>query len=128
MDSSLKRGFRGFNSHPEHQFVLKSMHEPKYRLNKKDATRWHMLLTRHCLDAPVKHGQKRKFSKKYPPLTPREASEFEALCRKRSEKICQHPKVRASIEIGRRHDRKVQRLLRNLEKLITKLKMRIPLK
>jgi hypothetical protein len=46
------------------------MSEPKYRLNKKDDARWHVLLTRHCLDCPAKPGQKRKYSKKYPPLTP----------------------------------------------------------
>jgi len=98
------------------------MSEPKYRLNKKDDARWHVLLTRHCLDCPVKPGQKRKFSKKYPPLTPAEDAEFEALCAKRSKKIESHPKVRESIEYGRKQNRKLGRLLRKLEKLVSKMK------
>lgn len=98
------------------------MSEPKYRLNKQDDARWHVLLTRHCLDCPAKPGQKRKFSKKYPPLTPAEDAEFEALCAKRSKKIESHPKVRESIEHGRKQNRKLGRLLRKLEKLVSKMK------
>jgi len=98
------------------------MSEPKYRLNKKDDARWHVLLTRHCLDCPAKPGQKRKYSKKYPPLTPAEDAEFEALCAKRSKKIESHPKVRESIEYGRKQNRKLGRLLRKLEKLVSKMK------
>lgn len=96
-------------------------YEPKYKLNKKDDARWHALLTRHCLDCPAKPGQKRKFSKKYPPLSPAESAEFEALCRKRSKKIESHPKVRQSIEHSRRQNRRVERLLRKLENFLTKM-------
>lgn len=112
----------GSETRAECQFVLKNMHEPKYRLNKKDDARWRVLLTRHCLECPTKPGQKRKFSKKYPPLSPAENAEFEALCAKRTKKFESHPKVRESIELGRKQDRKIQRLLRKLEKLVTKLK------
>jgi len=97
-------------------------YEPKYKLNKKDDARWHILLTRHCLDCPAKPGHKRKFSRKYPPLSPAENAEFEALCAKRSLKIESHPKVRESIEHGHRQNRKIQRLLRKLEGLLRDFK------
>ena len=98
------------------------MYEPKYRLNKKDEARWRVLLTRHCLDCPAKPGHKRKFSKKYPPLSPAEEVEFEMLCAKRSKKIESHPKVRESIEYGRKQSRGLGRLLRKLEKLVSIMK------
>lgn len=98
------------------------MYEPKYRLNKKDEARWRLLLTRHCFECPAKGERSAKINKRFPPLTPAEDAEFEALCRKRSDKICQHPKVRASIEAGKRHDRKLRRLLNKLEKLVQQMK------
>lgn len=101
------------------------MYEPKYKLNKRDAERWHALLVRHCLDCPVKPGHKRRFIRKYPPLTPEENAEFEALCRKRSRKIESHPKVRASIRRSQRQTRKAERLLKELEALMKKLKIKV---
>jgi len=99
------------------------MYEPKYKLNKKDAQRWHDLLVRHCLDCPAKPGHKRRFIRKYPPLTPEENVEFERLCRKRSKKIESHPKVRASIRRGQRQMRKLDRLMAELEQAMLKLKV-----
>lgn len=101
------------------------MYEPKYKLNKKDEARWHQLLTRHCLECPIRPGQKRRFTRKYPPLTPEENVEFEKLSRKRSRKMEAHPKVRASIEAGRRHNRKAKRLLAKLESLVGELKIKV---
>jgi len=98
---------------------------PKYQLNKRDAERWHLLLTRHCCECPVEPGGKVKLNLKFPPLTPEENVEFEKLCRKRSRKIASHPKVRASIEASRRHDRKIKRLLAKLEHLMQKLKIKV---
>lgn len=100
------------------------MYEPKYKLNKRDAKRWHDLLVRHCLDCPAKPGHKRRFTRKYPPLTPAENAEFEALCRKRSKKIESHPKVKASIRRSQRQMRKVQKLADELEALVKRLKRR----
>jgi hypothetical protein len=101
------------------------MYEPKYKLNKKDAARWHELLVRHCLDCPAKPGHKRRFIRKYPPLTPEENAEFERLCRKRSKKVESHPKVKASIRRSQRQTRKVERLLKQLEALMAKLKIKV---
>lgn len=100
------------------------MYEPKYKLNRKDAKRWHDLLVRHCLDCPAKPGHKRRFIRKYPPLTPAENAEFEALCAKRSKKIESHPKVKASIRATMRRTRKAEKLLAELEALIKKMKRR----
>lgn len=94
------------------------MYEPKYKLNKRDDVRWRALLLRHCFDCP---GHKRRFIRKYPPLTPEENAEFEALCRKRSKKIEAHPKVKASIARLKRHDRKIERLSVKLKALNKKL-------
>jgi hypothetical protein len=89
------------------------MTEPKYKLNKKDAARWHELLTRHCCEVgPTKQ--------KFPPLTPKENVEFERLDRKRHRKICAHPAVKASLEIGRRQMRKTNRLMKKVESLKSK--------
>jgi len=104
------------------------MYEPKYKLNRKDAERWHSLLVRHCLDCPVKPGQKRRFSRKYPPLTPEENAEFEALSAKRSKKIESHPKVKAAIRASMRHIRKTEKLLAQLEALVKKMKRRKSIK
>ena len=92
-------------------------YEPKYRLNKKDDTRWHLLLTRHCLECDPRPNRK------YPPLTPTENAEFEALCAKRSRKIESHPRVRASIEACNRANRTADRLLKKLENLVGKLRI-----
>jgi len=97
------------------------MHEPKYKLNQKDDARWHRLLVRHCLECPDKSG-KVKRHRKYPPLTPAENVEFEALCDKRSRKIESHPAVKASIQRSKRHTRKVDKLLAKLEALIKNMK------
>ena len=99
------------------QFVLGTVCEPKYRLNKKDAQRWHDLLVRHCLEVPDKPGGEVKRRKKYPPLTLEENVEFERLGQKRSRKISAHPKVRAEIEASRRRMRRCQRLLKKMEAL-----------
>ena len=88
------------------------MREPKFKLNKNDDARWHLLLTRHCLDCPV-----RPVSHKYPPLTPAEDAEFEALCRKRSKKLAAHPRMQEARKYQRRHDRKIRRLLDQLDRL-----------
>lgn len=104
------------------------MYEPKYKLNKRDAKRWHILLTRHCLECPAKPGEKRqraKMQKKYPPLTPAENAEFEALCEKRSRKVESHPKVRASIRRGQCYMRKLQKLAAELEAFTAKLKIKV---
>jgi hypothetical protein len=92
------------------------MYEPKYKLNKKDVARWHALLLRHCLEAPVLTSYQRRLRKKYPPLTPAESLEFEALCRKRSKKIEAHPAVKASL-------RRSKRRIRIMDKLSAKLKI-----
>jgi hypothetical protein len=94
------------------------MYEPKYRLNRRDDARWRELLTRHCLEAPVKTGYQRRLVRKYPSLAPAEAREFEQLSRKRSRKIAAHPRVRESIQWQRRQMRRAKRLLARLEKLI----------
>jgi hypothetical protein len=98
------------------------MYEPKYQLNQKDSARWHLLLTRHCLECPDKSG-KVKRHRKYPPLTPEENMEFEQLDRKRSKKIEAHPKVKASIQRSKRLMRKADRLMADLEKLMLKLRV-----
>lgn len=99
------------------------MYEPKYKLNKKDDARWRALLVRHCLDCPAKPGHKRRFTRKYPPLTPEENAEFERLCRKRSKKIAAHPKVAASIRRSQYQMRKLDRLMAKLEQAVLKLKV-----
>ena len=99
------------------------MSEPKYQLNKRDAERWQLLLTRHCLEAPDKTAAQRRLSRKYPPLTPEENIEFEQLDRKRSKKIEAHPKVKASIQRSKRLMRKADRLMAALEKLMLKLRV-----
>lgn len=101
------------------------MYEPKYKLNKKDAARWHILLTRHCLDCPAKPGHKRRFIRKYPPLTPEENAEFETLCQKRSAKLMQHPKIRESLRHQRRHNQKLQRLITKLERLLAPVRKKL---
>lgn len=98
------------------------MHEPKYKLNKKDAARWHWLLTRHCCECPIKPGGKVKRILKYPPLTPAENIEFEALCAKRSAKLMTHPRIQESLRHQRRKDRELEKLVKRLEQLVAKLK------
>ena len=97
------------------------MYEPKYKLNKEDDARWRALLVRHCLDAPVKPGYKRRYMRKHPPLTPEENAEFERLCRKRSQKVAAHPKVKASIQRSQRRLRKLEKLVAALEARVKKL-------
>lgn len=84
------------------------MYEPKYKLNKKDAARWHALLVRHCCEVGPPKPE-------FPPLTPEENAEFERLQRKRIRKVHSHPKVKESLERQRRHTRKLQRLLKKLK-------------
>jgi|PlaIllAssembly_1097288.scaffolds.fasta_scaffold00029_9 DNA polymerase I-like protein with 3'-5' exonuclease and polymerase domains len=97
------------------------MYEPKYKLNKKDAKRWHALLTRHCLECPAKPGGKVKHNPKYAPLTPEENAEFEALCKKRSDKLMAHPKIQESLRHQRRKDRTLEKLVKRLERLVAKM-------
>lgn len=94
------------------------MYEPRYKLNKKDAARWHELLTRHCLECPPLPGAKDHRSKKFPPLTPDENVEFEKLCRKRSRKIAAIPAVRESIRRTRLLSRRTEHLFKKLERLL----------
>jgi hypothetical protein len=93
------------------------MREPKYKLNKRDAQRWHDLLVRHCLECPDKSG-KVKRHRKYPPLTPAENVEFEALCAKRSRKIESHPVVKASIRRSMRRLRRAEKMFAELQVLM----------
>jgi len=95
------------------------MYEPKYKLNQRDSKRWHDLLVRHCLEAPDA-----KPNKKYPPLTKAENVEFEKLCRKRSRKVCSHPKVKASIRRSYRQTRKLELMAAKLQRLIRKMKLK----
>jgi hypothetical protein len=97
------------------------MREPKYKLNKKDDARWYELLTRDCAQYPVKPGDKAVPNPKYPPLTPVEAKEFERLQRKRCRKVRSHPRVQESLRHQHNHDRKIQRLLKKLNLLTSKL-------
>ena len=99
------------------------MCEPKYKLNKRDSARWLALLVRHCLEAPVKTKTQQRMVKKYPPLTPAENKEFEALCAKRRRKIESHPKVKASIRRSQRQIRKADKLMAQLKRLTLKLKV-----
>jgi len=101
------------------------MYEPKYKLNKRDAERFHLLLTRHCLEAPNKTAAQRRLAKKYPPLTPEERIEFEKLDRKRSRKVCSHPKVKASIRRTAYMNRKAMRALAALQAALRKLKIKV---
>ena len=114
----------GFIAQTGGQRIIDTMYEPKYKLNRRDAKRWHDLLVRHCLEAPEKTPKQQRAQKKYPPLTPAENVEFEALCEKRSKKIESHPKVKASIARSKRQIRKVEKLMKKLEKLMKKLKRR----
>lgn len=98
------------------------MYEPKYKLNKKDAKRWNDLLVRHCLECPAKPGGKVKHNPKYPPLSPEENAEFEALCRKRSKKLEAHPLMKKALRRQRRRDRKLEKLVKKLERLVAKMK------
>lgn len=111
----------GFDSRLVRHFVLNSMYEPKFKLNKRDDARWHLLLTRHCAECPVKPGGKVRRSRKYPPLTPVEFAEFEALCAKRSQKIAAHPRVKESIAACNRSNRKLGRMLDKLLAYMAKL-------
>lgn len=95
------------------------MYEPKYKLNQRDSKRWHELLVRHCLETPGTKPQK-----KYPPLTKAENIEFERLCRKRSRKICSHPKVKASIRRSYRQMRKLDQAAAKLKRLIRKMQLK----
>lgn len=97
------------------------MYEPKYKLNRRDAKRWHALLVRHCLEAPEKTLKQRQAQRKYPPLTPAENVEFEALSEKRRKKIESHPKFKAHCPVEA-PDRKADKLRAKLEKLMKKLK------
>lgn len=87
-----------------------TMYEPKYKLNKHDAARFSELLLRECASCG-KGGRAHA-------LTSKEKLELEKLTRKRSRKICSHPKVKESIQFARRRTRKVNRLLQKLKKLI----------
>ena len=100
------------------------MYEPKYRLNKKDAQRWHDLLVRHCLEMPTTPGGTVKRRRKYPPLTPAENIEFEKLTRKRSRKIDSHPKMKASIARSRRLCRRADALMERLQRLMKRVAKR----
>lgn len=101
------------------------MYEPKYKLNQRDAKRWHDLLVRHCLELPAKPGGKVKRHKKYPPLTREEKVEFEALDAKRSKKIESHPKVKASIRHSMRQMRKAEKILVKLKAIVRRLKYKV---
>lgn len=88
------------------------MHEPKYKLNKKDGQRWHALLVRHCLEV----GTRRY--KKYPPLSAEENAEFERLSRKRDRKHAAHPKAKQAMRRSRYRSRKINAQLAKLEALL----------
>lgn len=94
------------------------MSEPKYKLNKKDSARWQLLCTRHCLE-----GHRR--SRKYPPLTPEERAEFEALDRKRHQKVVSHPRVRAALRRQRRLDDELQKTVKRLKRLLAPVRKKL---
>lgn len=96
--------------------------EPKYRLSQKDAARWRSLLLRHCLELPATPGGVVKRDPRYLPLTPKEITEFERLTRKRSRKICAHPKVKESLRRQQLLSRKLARLVKKLERCGAMLK------
>lgn len=105
------------------------MYEPKYKLNKRDEQRWHELLVRHCLEAPVKTAAQVRLQKqkKYRPLSPEENIEFEKLSRKRSRKIGSHPAMKAHRRRTYYRLRKVDRLMKQLTAQMRKhgLKIRV---
>ena len=101
------------------------MSEPKYQLNKRDAARWHWLLTRHCCECPIKPGGKVKRILKYPPLTPAENIEFEALCAKRSAKLMAHPRIKESLRHQQDRDRELARLVRKLDRLLAPVRKKL---
>lgn len=95
------------------------MYEPKYQLNKKDAVRWRLLLTRSCMELPGLDGKVKRHPA-YPPLSVAENAEFERLDRKRHRKIRAHPKVAESIHRSRLALRRTERLRQKLERVLLK--------
>lgn len=92
------------------------MYEPKYKLNRRDAERYHQLVMRECITGSLTGDalERAKRSRKYKPLTDAEKVELEALQRKRSRKIAAHPRVQEQFRRMRNHNRKLRRLLSKL--------------
>ena len=95
------------------------MYEPKYKLNKKDDARFHVLLTRHCANYTDVRGREH-ISREFPPLTSAEEAEFIALTLKRRRKVESHPDVKSSLRFQRKQSLKVERLLARAERVLKK--------
>lgn len=96
------------------------MYEPKYKLNRRDAERFHHLVVRECITGNLSGDalERAKRSRKYKPLTDAEKVELEALQKKRSKKIAAHPRVKEQFRRMRNHDRKTRRLVLKLQNAI----------
>lgn len=96
---------------------MKRMYEPKYKLNKRDAKRYHELVVRECITGNLdeKALAKARRSRKYKPLSPDEAVELEALQKKRSKKIMAHPRVQESFRSSRNADRRLRRAVKKFQ-------------
>lgn len=89
------------------------MYEPKYKLNVKDAARWRRLVTREACELG-------RPNKKFPPLTPAERLELEALTRKACRKQNRHPKMKAYLRRHRYLMAKTDRLFKRVKRLLSK--------
>lgn len=99
----------GFDSRRE-RHVLYVVYEPKFKLNKRDETRWLALVAREAceLGSP---------NKKFPPLSLAEREELEKLTRKSQCKRNRRPKMKAYLRRHRRQMNKTEELAALLEAL-----------
>ena len=76
------------------QFFLFQVSEPKFKLNRKDESRWRDLVRRHALGIS----------------TADESAELEKLQRQRRHRIHNHPQIKAEVRRTRRLIRRAQAL------------------
>lgn len=93
------------------------MYEPKYKLNTRDAKRYHALVVRECITSNLTGAalEKAKRSRKFRPLTDAEKVELEALQKKRSKKIMAHPRVKEQFRRSRNANRSLRRTVKKLQ-------------
>lgn len=91
------------------------MSEPKYRLNKQDQARWLALVTREACELG-------KPCKKFPPLTPAERQELEALTKKDQRRRNRHPAMKAYLRRHRRLLAKTHKLAEKVKRLLRQTK------
>lgn len=96
------------------------MYEPKYKLNRRDAERYHQLVVRECITGNLTGAalERAKRSRKHKPLTDAEKVELEALQKKRSKKVAAHPRVQEQFRRMRNADRKMRRAVQRLQDAI----------